>query len=102
MQIEITGASQAKPGQEVTLNIKTDPNSYVGLLGVDQSVLLLKSGNDLDLSAILNDLKPYKSEDEHQDEFSRYIYKVPGENSGLMVMTNAHYPYKGKPFIGNN
>uniref|UniRef100_A0A1B0ABH2 TEP1-F n=1 Tax=Glossina pallidipes TaxID=7398 RepID=A0A1B0ABH2_GLOPL len=98
-KIEITGPSQAKPGQEVTLNIKTDPNSYVGLLGVDQSVLLLKSGNDLDLSAILNDLKSYKSEDEHQDEFSRYIYKVPGENSGLMVMTNAHYPYKDQRIV---
>uniref|UniRef100_A0A1A9VUW5 TEP1-F n=1 Tax=Glossina austeni TaxID=7395 RepID=A0A1A9VUW5_GLOAU len=96
-KIEITGPSQAKPGQEVTLNIKTDPNSYVGLLGADQSVLLLKSGNDLDLSATLNDLKSYKIEDEHQDEWSRFIYKVPGENSGLMVMTNAHYPYKAGP-----
>lgn len=27
--------------------VKADPNSYVGLLAVDQSVLLLKSGNDI-------------------------------------------------------
>uniref|UniRef100_A0A1B0BJ29 TEP1-F n=1 Tax=Glossina palpalis gambiensis TaxID=67801 RepID=A0A1B0BJ29_9MUSC len=91
-KIEITGPSQAKPGQEVSLNVKTDPNSYVGLLGVDQSVLLLKSGNDLHLHAILNDLKPYKNWEEN--EWLRNAYKVPGKKSGLLVMTNSHYPYQ--------
>lgn len=37
--------SQAKPGDEVQITVSTKPNSYVGLLGVDQSVLLLKKGN---------------------------------------------------------
>ncbi|XP_037884019.1 CD109 antigen-like [Glossina fuscipes] len=91
-KIEITGPSQAKPGQEVSLNVKADPNSYVGLLGVDQSVLLLKSGNDLHLHAILNDLKPYKNWEEN--EWLRNTYKVPGKKSGLLVMTNSHYPYQ--------
>uniref|UniRef100_A0A1B0ABH0 TEP1-F n=1 Tax=Glossina pallidipes TaxID=7398 RepID=A0A1B0ABH0_GLOPL len=91
-KIEVTGSSQAKPGQEVTLNVKTDPNSYVGLLGVDQSVLLLKSGNDLHRHAILNDLRPYKNWEEN--EWGRSVYKVPGKKSGLLVMTNSHYPYK--------
>lgn len=100
MQIEVTGPSQAKPGQEVTLNVKTDPNSYVGLLGVDQSVLLLKSGNDLHRHAILNDLKLYKNWEEN--EWPRSVYKVPGKKSGLLIMTNSHYPYEGKPIICKN
>lgn len=37
-------ALQAKPGQDIDITVSTRPNSYVGLLGVDQSVLLLKKG----------------------------------------------------------
>jgi len=36
-----------EPGKTVDVTVKAKPNSYVGVLGVDQSVLLLKSGNDL-------------------------------------------------------
>lgn len=35
------------------------PNSYIGLMGVDQSVLLLRKGNDLDKSQIFNELGEY-------------------------------------------
>lgn len=35
---------RAGPGQDITITVNTKPNSYVGLLGVDQSVLLLKKG----------------------------------------------------------
>jgi hypothetical protein len=35
---------QAGPGQNLDITINTNPNSFVGLLGVDQSVLLLKKG----------------------------------------------------------
>lgn len=40
-------AKQAKPGQNVSIDVLTNPNSYVGLLGVDQSVLLLKQNEGL-------------------------------------------------------
>lgn len=53
---------EAQPGDNVELTITTNPNSYVGLLGVDQSVLLLKSGNDLDRNAIFNSLKSYEEQ----------------------------------------
>ena len=36
--------TQAKPGEKVDIKVTTNPDSYVGLMGVDQSVLLLKSG----------------------------------------------------------
>lgn len=41
------------------ITIISKPNSYVGLLGVDQSVLLLRKGNDLDKSQIFNELAEY-------------------------------------------
>lgn len=48
LQVSLTMDRQsAEPGERVKLKVKADPNSYVGLLAVDQSVLLLKSGNDI-------------------------------------------------------
>ena len=38
---------EANPGGNVELTIESKPNSYIGILGIDQSVLLLKSGNDI-------------------------------------------------------
>lgn len=39
--------SDVQPGDNVQINILSKPNSYVGLLAVDQSVLLLKRNADL-------------------------------------------------------
>lgn len=48
MKVEVKVAPDSvEPGKTVDVNIKAKPNSYVGVLGVDQSVLLLKSGNDI-------------------------------------------------------
>ena len=38
---------KAQPGDNVNVVVTADPNSLVNLLAVDQSVLLLKSGNDV-------------------------------------------------------
>ena len=47
-QVKInTNSEETQPGTDVELTVETKPNSYVGILGVDQSVLLLKSGNDI-------------------------------------------------------
>jgi len=47
-QVKInTNSEETQPGMDVELTVETKPNSYVGILGVDQSVLLLKSGNDI-------------------------------------------------------
>lgn len=42
--IKIEMVETAKPGEDIDITISTRPNSYVGLLGVDQSVVILKSG----------------------------------------------------------
>jgi CD109 antigen len=47
-----------EPGKAVDISVKAKPNSYVGVLGVDQSVLLLKTGNDITQVLVL---KPHKS-----------------------------------------
>lgn len=39
-----TSATQARPGENIDITVSTKPGSYVGLLGVDQSVILLKDG----------------------------------------------------------
>lgn len=52
----------AKPGQVVDINVKSNPNSYIGLLGIDKSVLILRSGNDLAQDEIWNELDSFHSE----------------------------------------
>lgn len=39
--------NSVEPGKAVDITVKAEPNSYVGVLGVDQSVLLLRTGNDI-------------------------------------------------------
>jgi CD109 antigen len=71
--------------------VNTKPNSYVGLLGVDQSVLLLKKGNDLEKSAVFEELEKYNE----KTRWNRRWYS-PSQNtysdfdeSGAIVITNA-------------
>ena len=39
--------NQVAPGRKVKVTVKAEPGSFVGLLAVDESVFLLKSGNDI-------------------------------------------------------
>lgn len=58
----------AKPGDIVDLNISSNAKSFIGLLGVDQSVLLLRAGNDLAIDGIWNEVEMFHS----QVSFSRF------------------------------
>lgn len=40
-------AEETQPGETVEVTMSAKPNSYIGVLGVDQRSLLLKSGNDI-------------------------------------------------------
>ena len=42
----------SKPGESINVNVKASPYSQVGLLAVDQSVLLLKKGNDFSVQQV--------------------------------------------------
>nr|BAR45614.1 thioester-containing protein 3 [Scolopendra japonica] len=65
-----SNSKDVKPKDTVNLQISTNPNSFVGLLGIDQSVLILKTGNDISQQEILYQLdefdpgkQPYSKED---------------------------------------
>ena len=38
--------NESRPGDQVVLKTKATPGSYVGILAVDESVLLMKKDND--------------------------------------------------------
>lgn len=38
---------EAEPDTPVDISFESKPNSYVGIAGIDQSVLLLRTGNDI-------------------------------------------------------
>ena len=61
-------------------------------MAVDQSVLLLKSGNDFDKSQIVNGLENWKTET--PKKYHNSMYKYPGSESGLVTMTNANFAYR--------
>ena len=54
-----TNVKETKPGALVDVRIATKPNAFVGILGIDQSVLLLKSGNDITQQDVINELETY-------------------------------------------
>ncbi|XP_046810401.1 CD109 antigen-like [Lucilia cuprina] len=85
-QIAITAPKKVKPGQEVTLNLKAQPHSYVSILAVDLSVYILDKKYDLYKTQILQDLNADVSYIPNA-----YIVR-PGIISGLITLTNAHYP----------
>lgn len=62
----------AKPGDNVEINIKSNKHAFIGLLGIDQSSLILRSGNDLDCEKIWNEFKkagPIKNSESNHSDF---------------------------------
>ncbi|XP_075150113.1 thioester-containing protein 4 isoform X2 [Haematobia irritans] len=88
-KINITAAEQVKPGEEVALKIKTAPHSFVALTAVDQSVLLLRSNNDLRHSEFGWTVGSYSTRTPDQGGYSHY----PGSSSGCVTLTNGDYFY---------
>lgn len=52
--------NQSEPSHFVNISVHTNPRSYVGLLGVDQSVLLLKENNDLTIDNALAEINRFQ------------------------------------------
>ncbi|XP_058980585.1 CD109 antigen [Musca domestica] len=82
----IPSLEETKPGAELTLSIETDPESLVGLMAVDQSVLLLQSGNDFNDVHIYHGLIIYESRLHVEDVWAM---PYPGKRCGLVALTNA-------------
>lgn len=60
LNLEISPTT-CKPGETVQLSVQSTIQSTVSLLAIDQRVLLLKSGNDLSLNEIYENLDQYNS-----------------------------------------
>jgi len=87
--------NQVKPSADLTIRIKTKEDSFVGLLGVDQSVLLLKKGNDIEKSKVMEELKEFNKATEsyeNRDDYRDF------KDSDVLIMTNAISEYK-KPYV---
>ncbi|KAI6203725.1 hypothetical protein M3Y94_00589600 [Aphelenchoides besseyi] len=111
--------TSAEPGDPVKFTVKADPDSYVGLLAVDQSVLLLKSGNDITKEMVEQDVQEYDygspgySRSWLNNGFGRFRrstwypwFGVGGkdaasifENAGLAVLTDAYLYSEPEPLI---
>ena len=58
--------SEVAPGAEVKINLKSSPKAFVGLLAVDKSVLLQKTGNDIDRKRVIEDLLKYDPSESYE------------------------------------
>ncbi|XP_031570486.1 A.superbus venom factor 1-like [Actinia tenebrosa] len=90
-------AKKERPGMDYLIEVESTPGSRVGLLGVDESVYLLRNKNRLTKKKVFKDVKnldlgcgvgPGKN---NQDVF---------KNSGLMVITNGMDPPKERTDFG--
>ncbi|BET03014.1 thioester-containing protein [Nesidiocoris tenuis] len=97
--------NETEPGKEAVINVETRSNSFVGLMGIDQSVILLKKGNDLSKDDVENDLRSYSQRGwQYRHKRVPWSYAPSAEsefnNAGAVMFTNAyirrqeffHYP----------
>ncbi|KAG5667286.1 hypothetical protein PVAND_015272 [Polypedilum vanderplanki] len=93
----------AKPGEDFEISVKTKPNSFVGLLGVDQSVLLLKSGNDIEASVVNQEIKEYNEVTKYNYEwferhYDYYVHYEDFQKGDVIIITNAKKQFE-RPYI---
>lgn len=89
--------NQTKPGDIINITVRSEPKSYVGIMGVDQSVLLLRGGNDIEKSAVTDDLQAYNYIDRYNSEWrdnSDYRYYNDFWMSNAIILTNANPEYR--------
>lgn len=79
----------AEVGKLVTFKIRTLPDSFVSLMGVDQNTLLYKTNNDFINTATLQSKLTISTSETPPQEVTPY----PGEISGVVTLTNGHYDF---------
>ena len=95
----------AKPGEMLKISVTSNPGSFVVLLGVDQSVLNLKEGNDFGQSEVQSELEKYNemkcSVTESSMNKSKMVYE-DFEKAGFVIITNLNKPRKILSFAQKN
>lgn len=100
--------TSVKPGETINIDITTKPKSYVGLFGVDQSVLLLKKNNDISIEDAWNERELYqyqfhdrnaKSNHGHSPYFyNKYWADFQVKNLELFVKNNSTFERQNGKF----
>ena len=99
-------ARSSVPGQTVDIEMRSKPNSFIGLLAIDKSVRALKSGHDIEQADLLNEIKSYDVGQEtsfypwvqtiKSTEGNLYWYtgalgsKQVYDHSGVFILTNGY------------
>ncbi|XP_013779799.1 CD109 antigen-like [Limulus polyphemus] len=107
-----TDVQTTKPGGQIEVQVKTKPNAYVGILAIDQSVLLMKSGNDITQQNVVEELGTYDTGKKnkfwppwYRQRRTRSLW-WPGStsasqifsDSGVVILTNG-FVYKHEELI---
>ncbi|CAG2173209.1 unnamed protein product, partial [Oppiella nova] len=84
-----TDLKEAEPGAQVAVRVNTKPDAWVGIVGVDQSVLLLKSGNDMTHKDVIQKLQTYDTTGintfwSYNSSTAEQVF----DNSGVVVVSN--------------
>ncbi|XP_052246732.1 CD109 antigen-like [Dreissena polymorpha] len=76
----------AEPAENVTLQISTDPRSMVNILAVDQSVMLMATGNDVTQKNVITSLRP----DDHPSSNANEMHDPQQimKTSGIQVLSD--------------
>lgn len=83
-----TSDKDLEPGKPVEIDVKTKPRSFVGISAVDQSVLLLRSGNDITKNDVLTEMKQAYDGPHNMGQLSSFSAKSIFDESNLIVITN--------------
>ncbi|KAK3764291.1 hypothetical protein RRG08_012456, partial [Elysia crispata] len=79
----------AEPGDPVTITVNADPSSVAHLAAIDQSVLLLKSGNDVTADDVWEELEDYDTISP-QKKFELRRWNLPVYNGGSDAKKTLH------------
>lgn len=82
-----------KPGELVNISITSNPNSFIGLLGVDQSVLVLKKGNDIEESTVFEEIEQYRQVNRKNPHNHLSKTYTDFQSSETVLITNAEKEY---------
>ncbi|XP_071785161.1 CD109 antigen-like isoform X2 [Asterias amurensis] len=97
---------EIKPGDNINLEVTAEANSYVGILAIDTSVMLLKTGNDITQNQVIEALGEFDTTDYsynpvegpvfRKKRSSRLFFPMEGDttqdvldSAGMLVFTDA-------------
>ncbi|XP_033626083.1 CD109 antigen-like isoform X2 [Asterias rubens] len=66
---------EVKPGDNINLEVTAEANSYVGILAIDTSVMLLKTGNDITQNQVIEALGEFDTTDQSYNPFEGPVFR---------------------------